>query len=205
MRIRTLALLLAASAASWSDASAQEVAPGVSGDSGRTALQARVRQRLAVVVRQRLKLNDDQMRQLTAVNANYEPRRRALVMQERDSRIVVRGELQRGDRAANVALQDRRGAAGTAKRLKAGRIRVGGVTCHGGCDALERGYGRRLIDVDHGIKLIGDPRLEVVRCPLGLRAIYDPHRAFEQWFAQSSPDVRRREVEIEARQPRVVK
>ena len=99
MRIRTLALLLAASAGLWSRASAQEAAPGVSGDSGHSALQARVRQRLAVVVRQRLKLDDDQMRQLTAVNANYEPRRRALVMQERDSRIVVRGELQRGDLA----------------------------------------------------------------------------------------------------------
>ncbi len=99
MRMRILALLLAASAVSWPDASAQQPAPGVSADTGRSALQARVRQRLAVVVRQRLKLSDDQMRQLTAVNASYEPRRRALVMQERDSRIVVRGELQRGDLA----------------------------------------------------------------------------------------------------------
>lgn len=99
MRMRSVAVLLAANAAWSSGASAQEAAPGVSGDSGHSALQARVRQRLAVVVRQRLKLDDDQMRQLTAVNANYEPRRRALVMQERDSRIVVRGELQRGDLA----------------------------------------------------------------------------------------------------------
>ena len=96
MRIPALVVLLAANAALSSTASAQQVAPG---DSGRSELQARVRQRLAVVVRQRLKLDDDQMRQLTAINATYEPRRRALLMQERDSRIVVRGELQRGDLA----------------------------------------------------------------------------------------------------------
>lgn len=99
MRIRTLALLLAGSVASWSSASAQQVPARVSADSGRSELQARVRQRLAVVVRQRLNLNDEQMRELMAVNANYEPRRRALLIQERDSRIVVRGELQRGDLA----------------------------------------------------------------------------------------------------------
>ena len=65
-----------------------------------------------------------------------------------------------------MAFQDRRGADGTAKRLKAGRIRLEGVTRLAGCDTLERGYGRRLIDVDHGFELIGDPlRLVTVARP----------------------------------------
>ena len=97
MRRRVLAALALASIVSLSVADAQQgPAKSPSNDSARTALQARVRQRLAVVVRQRLNLNDEQMRQLTAVNATYEARRRALMMQERDSRIVVRAEVQRG-------------------------------------------------------------------------------------------------------------
>ena len=71
----------------------------VPGDTVRANLQARVRQRLAAVVRQRLNLTDDQMRQLTAVNAGYEGRRRALLSEERNARMSVRAELQRGQGA----------------------------------------------------------------------------------------------------------
>lgn len=94
MRIRVLAFLIAASLVTGARASAQQQAPAT--DSATAALQARVRQRLAAVVKQRLDLTDDQMRQLATVNANYEGRRRALMTQERDARVIVRGELQRG-------------------------------------------------------------------------------------------------------------
>jgi hypothetical protein len=94
MRIRLLAFVIAATLAPAPRAFAQQQPP--SADTGTGALQARVRQRLAAVVKQRLNLTDDQMRQLASVNASYEGRRRALMAQEHDARVVVRGELQRG-------------------------------------------------------------------------------------------------------------
>ena len=94
MRIRPLGLFVAATLALAAQAPAQQKAP--SRDTATSALQARVRQRLAAVAKQRLELTDDQMRQLAAVNASYEPRRRALMTEERDARVIVRGELQRG-------------------------------------------------------------------------------------------------------------
>ena len=97
MRIRSLGLIAAAALTIATQASAQDQAP--SRDTATSALQARVRQRLAAVAKQRLELTDDQMRQLTAVNASYETRRRALMTQERDARVSVRGELQRGKQA----------------------------------------------------------------------------------------------------------
>jgi len=97
MRIRIAAFVIAATLATGPQAFAQQPAP--SGDTATTALQARVRQRLAEVVKQRLNLTDDQMRQLASVNASYEGRRRALMAQEHDARVVVRGELQRGNLA----------------------------------------------------------------------------------------------------------
>lgn len=95
MRSYAFALIAAASIAAAAPAGAQQ---GARADSA-TALQSRVRQRLAAVVKQRLKLTDDQMRQLTAVNGAYETKRRALVAQERDARTIVRTELQRGQQA----------------------------------------------------------------------------------------------------------
>lgn len=97
MRIRTLGFIVGASLAVASQAPAQQQAP--SRDTATSALQARVRQRLAAVAKQRLELTDDQMRQLTAVNASYESRRRTLMAQEHEARVTVRGELQRGKQA----------------------------------------------------------------------------------------------------------
>ena len=97
MRFRVLSFVTAASLAIAPQLSAQQQAP--SSDTATGALQARVRQRLAAVMKQRLELTDDQMKQLTAVNASYEARRRTLMGQERDARVTVRGELQRGKQA----------------------------------------------------------------------------------------------------------
>jgi len=97
MRIRALAFIAALTVALATQLPAQEQAPAR--DTATSALQARVRQRLAAVAKQRLELTDDQMRQLTAVNASYEGRRRALMTQEHEARITVRGELQRGKQA----------------------------------------------------------------------------------------------------------
>lgn len=95
MRNRVFALIAAATLAVAAPAGAQQ---GAGADSA-PVLQSRVRQRLAAVVKQRLNLTDDQMRQLTAVNGAYEARRRALFVQERDARTIVRTELQRGQQA----------------------------------------------------------------------------------------------------------
>lgn len=98
MRIRTFTLAAIITLVATPSVHAQQssAADSSRSDTARANLQARVRQRVATVVKQRLALTDDQMRQLTAVNANYEGRRRALVMQERDARTAIRAELQRG-------------------------------------------------------------------------------------------------------------
>ena len=87
---------------------AQEAQPR--GDTANAALQARVRQRLATVVKQRLGLTDDQVRQLAAANASYEGRRHDLMVRERDARVVIRRELKRGQsadqKAVDAALSD---------------------------------------------------------------------------------------------------
>ena len=83
---------------------AQQAVP-MRGDSSRP-LEARVRQRVAAVVQQRLALSDDQMRQLTAVNASYETRRRDLLSRERASRVAIRQELARGKAADQKTVQE---------------------------------------------------------------------------------------------------
>lgn len=96
MRVNALALMIASSLTLTTPALAQKHRAAAPADTNASALQARVRQRLAAITQQRLALTDDQMRQLTAVNASYEQRRRELVSKERDARVVIRGELQRG-------------------------------------------------------------------------------------------------------------
>ena len=66
----------------------------------RQALEQRVRQRMAAVVKQRLGLSDDQMRRLGEVNRDIEGERRLLNQQERDLRVGLRAELMRGDSAS---------------------------------------------------------------------------------------------------------
>ena len=97
MRLRVLGFIATATFGLATQGLAQEAAPPR--DTANGALQARVRQRIATIAKQRLELSDDQMRQLGAVNASYETRRRALMAQERDARVLVRGELQRGKQA----------------------------------------------------------------------------------------------------------
>jgi hypothetical protein len=66
---------------------------------GREALEQRVRQRMAAVVQQRLRLTADQMRRLGEVNREMESQRRLLNEQERDLRVGLRAEVMRGDSA----------------------------------------------------------------------------------------------------------
>ena len=69
-------------------------------------LEQRVRERIAAVVQNRLQLTDDQMRRLRDVNAKYEGQRRKLVADERDARIVLRAELQRGKQGDQARISD---------------------------------------------------------------------------------------------------
>ena len=69
-------------------------------------LEQRVRERIAAVVQNRLQLTDDQMRRLRDVNAKYEGQRRKLVTDERDARIVLRAELQRGKQGDQTRISD---------------------------------------------------------------------------------------------------
>ena len=69
-------------------------------------LEQRVRERIAAVVQNRLQLTDDQMRRLRDVNAKYEGQRRKLVADERDARIVLRAELQRGKQGDQSRISD---------------------------------------------------------------------------------------------------
>ena len=69
-------------------------------------LEQRVRQRIAAVVQNRLQLTDDQMKRLRDVNSKYEAQRRKLVADERDARIVVRAELQRGKQGDQARISD---------------------------------------------------------------------------------------------------
>ena len=86
-------------------AAAQRPAPRDSGRGG-GALEARVRERIASVARERLRLTDDQLRRLEEVNSAFEPRRRALATEERDARLVLRAELARNERADNARVDD---------------------------------------------------------------------------------------------------
>jgi hypothetical protein len=94
-----LAVLAAASIGAVQLQAQQSPANGPAQGDSSAALQARVRQRLAAVVQQRLALTDDQLRQLTAVNRSYDGQRRTLFAQERAARATVRAELQRGSQA----------------------------------------------------------------------------------------------------------
>jgi hypothetical protein len=94
-RIAVLAAALGAAA----QAAAQETAPrpeaeqGAPRARGRAELESRVRQRIARVVQDRVRLDDEQMRRLAAVNERYDGRRRELVGMERQIRVDLRQEL----------------------------------------------------------------------------------------------------------------
>lgn len=74
---------------------AQELPPRPSAE--RDSLEARVRQRMAEVVRRQLGLNSDQMRKLGETNRRFEVQRRDLLTRERDVRMDLRDEMESGD------------------------------------------------------------------------------------------------------------
>ena len=76
----------------------------------RAALEERVRQRLATVVRERLQLDDASMRRLLETNRRFESRQRELLRDERGIRLELRRQLSRdanADQARVDALLDR--------------------------------------------------------------------------------------------------
>lgn len=81
-------------------ASAQEPPPPPAAE--RDSLEARVRQRMAEVVRRQLGLNNDQMRKLGETNRRFEVQRRELLTRERDVRMDLRDEMESGDTTRQV-------------------------------------------------------------------------------------------------------
>ncbi|MEX2181007.1 MAG: hypothetical protein WD771_03140 [Gemmatimonadaceae bacterium] len=71
----------------------------------RDSLEVRVRDRMGQMLTTQLGLSDDQVRRLQATNRQFEGQRRALFAEERNARMRLREELQRGDstRQAEVA------------------------------------------------------------------------------------------------------
>ena len=94
--LRRTLLALAAGAAIASPVAAQ--APDARAQQ-RAMLEQQVRQRIAAVVKDRLRLTEDQMRRLEETNRRYDGERRALFLRERDARRALREELAAGDRA----------------------------------------------------------------------------------------------------------
>ncbi|MGI9078057.1 MAG: hypothetical protein ACR2G6_12130 [Gemmatimonadaceae bacterium] len=72
---------------------------GAGREVGREALEQRVRERMAQVVKQRVGVTDAQMEKIGATNRKFEEQRRLLVAQERDIRMGVREEVLAGDKA----------------------------------------------------------------------------------------------------------
>lgn len=63
----------------------------------RDSLEARVRARMAQVLRTQVGLNDEQIRRLQGVNRQFETQRRSLFEQERRTRIELRAAMEIGD------------------------------------------------------------------------------------------------------------
>ena len=74
-------------------------AQGLGREGGREALEQRVRERMAQVVKQRVGVTDAQMEKIGATNRKFEEQRRILVEQERDIRMGVREEVLAGEKA----------------------------------------------------------------------------------------------------------
>jgi len=88
----------AAQQAAAQQAAAQQSAVQDS-DLPRRQLEQRLRQRLGVIVKRELKLDDAQAQRLGSVSAKYETERRQLAAQERELRLQLRDEMQGGDQA----------------------------------------------------------------------------------------------------------
>ena len=83
-------------------ASAQEPGPPSPQSAERDSLEARVRQRMAEMVRRQLGLNTEQMRKLGETNRQFEVQRRELLARERDVRMDLRDEMESGDTTRQV-------------------------------------------------------------------------------------------------------
>jgi periplasmic protein CpxP/Spy len=86
----------------------RDVAPR--GTLPRQQLEARLRQRLWRVVKNRVGLSDDQMTKLAQTSRGFDERRRRLAAEERQQRLVLRREVQAGqgaDQARVAAALDR--------------------------------------------------------------------------------------------------
>lgn len=70
----------------------------------RDSLEAVVRVRMAEVLQRQLALTDEQSRRLSALSQRLEPRRRALVTEERAVRIALRAQIAAGDSARDTEL-----------------------------------------------------------------------------------------------------
>jgi hypothetical protein len=62
----------------------------------RAVMERRIRETFYRVAKERVGLDDGQMRRLGGVNARYEPQRRALLRDENQTRRALRGELNSG-------------------------------------------------------------------------------------------------------------
>jgi hypothetical protein len=94
--IATLALLIAAAPLEAQRVRGQDRPPG-----DRPALEKRFRERLESVMRQRLALNDEQVRKLQDANGRFEGRRRELFMEERQVRMGLRKAIENDSTASN--------------------------------------------------------------------------------------------------------
>lgn len=65
----------------------------------RAQLEGRFQQQLATMLRERLQLSDEQLQRLTATNARFEQRRRAILVEEMQGRRALRHELMRNEAA----------------------------------------------------------------------------------------------------------
>ncbi len=95
MRMVMLVLLLVTSAAAPVFGQRTQRPPS----ERRAQLEERFQQQLATVLRERLQLNDEQLRRLTATNSRFEQRRRTILLEEMQTRRGLRQELMRGDAA----------------------------------------------------------------------------------------------------------
>ena len=89
MRLAPILFLLLAAVTA---ADAQQQGPP-QGNPRREMLEQRLRERTGEMVRRRLELTDDQMRQLQTVNRQFERDRGALVTREREMRRELRGQM----------------------------------------------------------------------------------------------------------------
>jgi hypothetical protein len=95
-----LALLGASAADAQVRGARQQAAPQPSAE--RDSLEARVRVRMAQVLRTQLQLSDAQLRQLMMTNRRFEGQKRSLLQQEREIRMGLRDELASGDTARSA-------------------------------------------------------------------------------------------------------